>query len=553
MKMKAALAILLPCFLRAATPPSGSLQAFLATEAANRQYIAATVQAAGGLVPKPAALGANLQAIGDVYYGFVQSLNSYVYYFSPTQAEAQVDMLAAPRSNGYLGLTTANLAVVSPGGTGYAINDLVTIGDGGGNGSGAVVKVLSLTGTGIYTFSVVNQGTGYTPAMGVATTTTGMGSGATFNIAASGNPTPWSMPGLGAQVLTINLDPQIYVDETQGTARTNFESVLTYIQNTYPGVQIDINASFIADSIGSAQDAIGSMYGCATGFNQATPPVYQDPTEIATCVATNTYTWLSTGTCSLCSVYGYLALKYASMIRRFTVVHEPTSVNTNTGCTMTSVCGPSKWATAINTMVSTVTAYNSTAKVCVAFDSNESTYQSDILTDMSPAPAFTCVGYDSFTDNLAQANKDLGTIDTMMTSAAQAGFEVYANAIGPPAWVPTGQTQSDGKSYWGVGNCGWLATDLFRQWMVSDSLYFAYKGATEISYFVELPATWCVFLAPDTTNADKSTSISYITNDVVPNVTHRTPFFWVAYDIFGWSFGQTGGGQIAAEGGFRPI
>lgn len=49
------------------------------------------------------------------------------------------------------------------------------------------------------------------------------------------------------------------------------------------------------------------------------------------------------------------------------------------------------------------------------------------------------------------------------------------------------------------------------------SLYFAYKGATEISYFVELPATWCVFLAPDTTNADKTTSISYITSYVAPN------------------------------------
>jgi hypothetical protein len=107
--------------------------------------------------------------------------------------------------------------------------------------------------------------------------------------------------------------------------------------------------------------------------------------------------------------------------------------------------------------------------------------------------------------------------------------------------------------YWGVGNCGWLGTDLFRQWMASASLYFAYKGATEISYFVELPATWCVFAAPSTSNNDKSTTPSYITMGVAPNSTHRTPFLWVASDIFAWPFAQTGGGQIAAEGGFRPI
>lgn len=170
-----------------ATAPPQSLQAFLATEATNRQSIAAAIQ--GHPIPAP-VLAANLQAMQDLYFGYVNAHSSYEQYFMYQQIEQEVDMLAAPRTNAYLGLTTAVLSV-NNGGTMYSAaspGDLLTIADCSGYGYGGVVQVQSvnsMTGA-IMTFNVVNPGTGYsacTTGTGATTTTnSASGSGATFYI-----------------------------------------------------------------------------------------------------------------------------------------------------------------------------------------------------------------------------------------------------------------------------------------------------------------------------------------------------------------------------------
>jgi len=342
------------------------------------------------------------------------------------------------------------------------------------------------------------------------------------------------MPGLGAKVITINVDPQIFVDETQGTLRGYFDNVMHYILSTYPGVQVDINSGFTADNLAVAQDSSATC-GCP-GFGQTCGSVtvnYQDPRNLASCVGAP-YTWLPTGSGTHYSPYGYIAHTYSSgsfpstFIRRFVVMHEPTSVNKNYGCTpnqpSNTTCGTTNWTTAIGTMITQVASNDPSAKVCVAFDSAESGWQGSMITS-SPAP--TCVGYDSFTDNIL-ASGDLGSIDTMINSAHAAGKEVFVNALGPAAWVPLGAAQTDGQAFWGIGNCGWLGTDFFRQSSVINSLYFAYKGATEISYLsLVLPATWCAFTtSPTTGGADRTVSPTYAAA-VATNVTHRTPLFWV--------------------------
>jgi hypothetical protein len=74
-----------------------------------------------------------------------------------------------------LGVVT-NTSAIAAGGTGYAINDTVTL------SNGAVIKVLSLSTTAIATFSVLTQPTSEVTGTGAVTqvSTTGSGSGATF-------------------------------------------------------------------------------------------------------------------------------------------------------------------------------------------------------------------------------------------------------------------------------------------------------------------------------------------------------------------------------------
>lgn len=105
-------------------------------------------------------------------------------------------------ATGLVGLRTNTSAVVA-GGTGYAINDLVTL------SNGAVVKVLSLATTAIATFSVQTQPTTVVTGAGAVTqvSTTGSGSAATFTFTYVQGATATSLyTGSGANLDTIAID-----------------------------------------------------------------------------------------------------------------------------------------------------------------------------------------------------------------------------------------------------------------------------------------------------------------------------------------------------------
>ncbi len=79
------------------------------------------------------------------------------------------------------GLKTVTLGV---GGSGYAENEIVTITQAGG--SGGKIRVLTVNSGAVVTFEIVEPGTGYAVANGLASTSAGSGVDATFNITAIG-------------------------------------------------------------------------------------------------------------------------------------------------------------------------------------------------------------------------------------------------------------------------------------------------------------------------------------------------------------------------------
>lgn len=82
-------------------------------------------------------------------------------------------------------------------GSGYSVNDILTLTDGSGYGSGCTVKVLTRTGdNGVATFSIQTKGSGYGP--GVHSTTGGTGTGAQFFVADMDG--PWDTTDLKVRI-----------------------------------------------------------------------------------------------------------------------------------------------------------------------------------------------------------------------------------------------------------------------------------------------------------------------------------------------------------------
>ena len=107
----------------------------------------------------------------------------------------------------------AAATVGSSGGTNYAVGDILTVVQGGA--SAGQVKVATIGGSGAVTSVTLiqgSQGTGYSVASGLATTTGGFGSGATVNITAIGE-TP-----LQAMVACRVAQPNWYIGMFVGTA-----------------------------------------------------------------------------------------------------------------------------------------------------------------------------------------------------------------------------------------------------------------------------------------------------------------------------------------------
>lgn len=76
-------------------------------------------------------------------------------------------------------ISSVSVSEVGAGGTGYQVNDILTIVGGNSNGS---VRVLTLSGSAVATVEIYTNGTGYTVSSDNATTTTGVGSGCKINI-----------------------------------------------------------------------------------------------------------------------------------------------------------------------------------------------------------------------------------------------------------------------------------------------------------------------------------------------------------------------------------
>jgi len=102
---------------------------------------------------------------------------------------------------GVLGVSAASLAA---GGTGYSVNDVLTLVQP--DAQGAQVKVVSIGGGGVVTtFSIVAQGSGYSvsPAGSPLAVTGGTGTGATFNVTAI---TPTNLVIVPVPVLQLYLN-----------------------------------------------------------------------------------------------------------------------------------------------------------------------------------------------------------------------------------------------------------------------------------------------------------------------------------------------------------
>lgn len=75
--------------------------------------------------------------------------------------------------------------VLNAGGSGYAVNDLITIASPAAGGQSIILKVLTLSTTAVATYSLQQTGTGFTTTTGATSTSSGSGTGATFDITAS--------------------------------------------------------------------------------------------------------------------------------------------------------------------------------------------------------------------------------------------------------------------------------------------------------------------------------------------------------------------------------
>ncbi len=108
-------------------------------------------------------------------------------------AQITVTAVTTPSSPDSQSIDTAT---VDSGGSNYAVNDLFSIDAGVGGGEEALCKVLTLSGSAIASFSILNPGSAdYTVSSGNATTAvSGVGTGATINIGAlaAGNIVSWA-------------------------------------------------------------------------------------------------------------------------------------------------------------------------------------------------------------------------------------------------------------------------------------------------------------------------------------------------------------------------
>src|SRR5580704_8644871 len=155
-------------------------------------------------------------------YGFTTSDPEYIaaqLYFSQSP----------PPQNLYVGLqdtTALTGGAVDAAGSGYVVGDTGTIA-GGLSGHLATYKVLTLSGSGVATFAITFGGTGYTAAVGAATTaTSGVGAGLTVTTAGDVGET-----GVIAVTACRAASSQWYACMVCGSATADHEAIALFVES----------------------------------------------------------------------------------------------------------------------------------------------------------------------------------------------------------------------------------------------------------------------------------------------------------------------------------
>lgn len=147
---------------------------------ANETFNQGLVIGSSVVIPNATRLVSFQSPSGLLSYGFNSSSPEYL------ASLAYFDQNPAPLVL-WVGLqdtTAIQTATLNTGGTGYAVGDLITVVQSGG--SGGVFQVTAVSSGVVTTFSQVTQGTGYSVANTLATTTNKSGTGCKLNITVIG-------------------------------------------------------------------------------------------------------------------------------------------------------------------------------------------------------------------------------------------------------------------------------------------------------------------------------------------------------------------------------
>ena len=303
-------------------------------------------------------------------------------------------------------------------------------------------------------------------------------------------------------------------------------------------VRVTLNPSLLSENLAQAQDGSTSCggnacwsCGSAAGTTVTNPNSVTSVDQLRSCLTT-TRSWLTISSTPY-SIYGYLAKKYAPY--RFTVLHEPTSNNANYGFNAT-VGSPSNWLnnflSGSNGVINAVQTNSSTSRIAIAFDRFElspTDYQSTLI----GASGLQDVGYDVYTNDLANTSSGLGAQATMIANARAAGKSTFFSEVGWPAWAPASGQATDGNAYEGIGNCDWWLYDVIRQDETALTLWGVSQGITEINFFDPGDVgALCVFLAPGTGH-DRLADGTYA-GSVALSLGYRTPTFRFFQQLIQW-------------------
>lgn len=155
--------------------------------------------------------------------------------------------------------TVATMVLQAPG-TGYAVNDVVTISGGGGTGATATVNSVSGTGA-ILTYTLTTRGSGYTATAAAATTDSGAGINATITITvATGN------IGLDRVAITAGFSASGGSVTINGNTYTYASASASSLLGISPDPTGEPNNSVVMDAVGTTSNFTPASSSFAADF-----------------------------------------------------------------------------------------------------------------------------------------------------------------------------------------------------------------------------------------------------------------------------------------------